>query len=99
MLSLFDHITTKKPQFDAYPFFKSECYTAVKRDQMKNKKSYLFGRDRGCSDELGFVETKKFFVRMDSGLVLTDTDLFGQISYFCDKLSFCLDEYVICYDE
>lgn len=68
MLSLFDHITTKKPQFDAYPFFKSECYTAVKRDKMKSKKSYLFGRDRGCSDELGFVETKKFFVRMNQDL-------------------------------
>lgn len=69
MLSLFDHITTKKPQFDAYPFFKAECYTAVKRDKMKNKKSYLFGRDRSCSDEFGgFVETKKFFVRMNQDL-------------------------------
>lgn len=64
MLSLFDHITTKKPQFDAYPF-SNQCYTAVKRNKMKNKKSYLFGRDRSCSDELGFVETKKFFVRMN----------------------------------
>lgn len=48
MLSLFDHITTKKPQLDAYPFFKSECYTAVKRDKMKN-------RNLICSDEIGVV--------------------------------------------
>lgn len=93
MLSLFDQFTTKKPQFDAYPFLNQSVIQRWKGTRWKIKNLI-------CSDEIGVVRwDEKVFCSDESGLVLTDTDLFGRISYFCDKLSFCLDEYFICYDE
>lgn len=75
MLSLFDHITTKKPQFDAYPFSNQSVIQRWKGTRWKIKNLI-------CSDEIGVV-------RMNSeGLLRRKSFLFGWIRTCFDGYGF-----------
>lgn len=75
MLSLFDQFTTKKPQFDAYPFLNQSVIQRWKGTRWKIKNLI-------CSDEIGVV-------RMNSeGLLRRKSFLFGWIRTCFDGYGF-----------